>query len=88
MFLGALALEPDADFLEFNVAYTLFMLSRPEEAEAFARRVHGARRWFVDAQYVLGVALVMQDKLMAEVVEALRTAGTQHSQAREMMDLG
>ena len=84
-FLSALALEPDADFLEFNVAYTLFMLHRPTEAESFARRVPRRSPWFVEAQYVLGVALVMQDKYIPEAVEALRIAASQHGQAREVL---
>jgi tetratricopeptide (TPR) repeat protein len=84
-FLTALALEPDADFLQFNVAYTLFMLRRPSEAEVFARRVARRSPWFADAQYVLGVALVMQGKLIPEAVAALRVAGVQHTEAREML---
>ena len=84
-FLRALEIEPDADFLEFNVALTLLVLHRAAEAEQYARRVARRSPSFVDAQYVLGLALVMQDKLTPEAVEALRLAAEQHSPAREVL---
>jgi hypothetical protein len=85
-FLSALALEPDADFLEFNVAHTLIILHRPSEAESYARRVARRSPSFVDAQYLLGLALVMQDKLTPEAVGALRLAAEQRSMAREVLN--
>jgi tetratricopeptide (TPR) repeat protein len=85
-FLTALALEPTADFLEFNVAHTLVTLHRPSEAESYARRIARRSPSFVDAQYVLGLALVMQGKLTPEAIGALRLAAEQHSMAREVLN--
>jgi tetratricopeptide (TPR) repeat protein len=84
-FLRALAIEPDAEFLEFDVAHTLVMLHRPSEAESYARRVTRRSPSFVDGQYVLGLALVMQDKLTPEAVGALRLAAKQNSKARGVL---
>jgi tetratricopeptide (TPR) repeat protein len=84
-FLMALAIEPDAEFLEFDVAHTLVMLHRPSEAESYARRVTRRSPSFVDGQYVLGLALLMQDKLTPEAVEALRPAAERNSEAREVL---
>jgi tetratricopeptide (TPR) repeat protein len=84
-FLTALALEPDSDFLQFNVALTLVVLHRPAEAEAYARRALRRAPSSVDARFVLGVALVMQDNLAEETVASLRLASERHVLARDLL---
>ncbi len=80
-----MALDPDADYVQFNVAVTLVKLHRPAEAELHARRVVHRKPSFVDGHYVLGLALVMQDKLTREAVESLRPAAEWNSEAREVL---
>ena len=84
-FLTALALEPDSDFLQFNVALTLIVLHRPAEAEVYARRALRRSPSSVDARFVLGVALVMQDNLTEETVFSLRLASETHVVARDLL---
>jgi tetratricopeptide (TPR) repeat protein len=84
-FLKASELEPDSDALRFNVALTLARLDRMSEAESYARQVVRNAPWFVDGQYLLGIALVMQHKLTSEAANALRRAAGQFPDAREAL---
>jgi tetratricopeptide (TPR) repeat protein len=84
-FLTALALEPDSDFLQLNVALTLIVLHRPAEAEVYARRALRRSPSSVDARFVLGVALVMQDNLAEETIASLQLASKKHVLARDLL---
>jgi tetratricopeptide (TPR) repeat protein len=84
-FLKALELEPEADYLQFNVALILVTLHRPADAEVYARLAARHQPLFVDAYYVLGASLVMQDNLSEETVAALHLASDKYPQAHDML---
>jgi tetratricopeptide (TPR) repeat protein len=85
-FLKASKLDPDSDPLRFNVALTLARLHRMAEAEPYARQVARHAPWFMDGQYLLGIALVAQSKLTAEAAASLRRAAGTFTEARAALE--
>lgn len=84
-FLAAIALEPNSDFLQFNVTLTLIVLHRPVEGEVYARRALRRSPSSVDARFVLGVVLVMQDNFAEETIASLRLASEKYPLARDLL---
>jgi tetratricopeptide (TPR) repeat protein len=81
----ALALEPNLAVLQSNKAAALLMLSRWEEAEQAARRAVQLEPGSIDANYVLGIAMMMQGKITPEVAAHLAMAVKKHPRARAFL---
>jgi tetratricopeptide (TPR) repeat protein len=77
----ALALEHLAAVYS-NQAAALVMLIRGEEAEQAARRALQLDPGFIDADYMLGIAMMMQGKITSETAEHLAIAAKKHPRAR------
>ncbi|HSP68783.1 MAG TPA: tetratricopeptide repeat protein [Bryobacteraceae bacterium] len=81
----ALVLEPNLAVLHSNKAAALVMLSRWEEAERAARRGVQFDPSSIDANYMLGVALVMQNKITPEAAGHLSVAADKYPRARSLL---
>jgi Flp pilus assembly protein TadD len=78
----ALALEPNLAAVLSNKAATLVMLSRWEEAEQAARRALQLDPESIDANFMLGIALMKQGKIRAETATHLAIAAKKYPRAR------
>ena len=78
----ALALEPNLAGAYSNKAAAFVMLSRGEEAEHAARRALQLDPGFIDADYMLGIAMMMQGKITSETAAHLAIAAKKHPRAR------
>jgi len=77
-----LALEPNLAVLHTNKAAALAMLNRWAEAEMVARRAVQLDPRSTAAQYMVGLAMLMQDKVTPEVVEHLASAAKTYAKAK------
>jgi Flp pilus assembly protein TadD len=82
----ALALEPKFHVLHENKAAVLMMLNRLEEAEEAARKALSMAPESIDANYTLGMALIMRGKLTAEALDSLKRAATKDDRARKALE--
>jgi tetratricopeptide (TPR) repeat protein len=78
----ALALEPNLAVLHSNKAAALVMLSRWKEAEQTARRALQLDPESIDANYMLGIALMGQGKITPETAAHLAMAAKTYPRAR------
>jgi tetratricopeptide (TPR) repeat protein len=78
----ALMLEPNVPVLHSNKAAALVMLGRWEEAEQAARRALQLDPRSIDANYMLGIALMKQGKITSETAARLAVAAKKHPRAR------
>jgi tetratricopeptide (TPR) repeat protein len=78
----ALALEPNLAGVYSNEAAAFVMLSRGEEAEQAARRALQLDPGLIDADYMLGIAMMMQGKITSETAAHLAIAAKKHPRAR------
>jgi tetratricopeptide (TPR) repeat protein len=78
----ALALEPNLAAVQSNEAAALVMLGRWEEAEKAARRALQLDSKLIDADYMLGIAMMKQGKITSETAAHLGIAATKHPRAR------
>jgi tetratricopeptide (TPR) repeat protein len=83
VFDRALAIEPNWALLSGAKASALVMLSRWEEAEQAARRAVRLNPRSVESNYMLGLALLMQNKITPETARYLEVAASQYPKARE-----
>jgi tetratricopeptide (TPR) repeat protein len=81
----ALALEPNLATLHSNKAAALVMLSRWEEAEQAARRAIQLDAESIDANFMLGIAMMMQGKISAETAAHLAIGAKKHPRARAFL---
>jgi tetratricopeptide (TPR) repeat protein len=70
----ALSIEPSSDVLHSNRAAALMMLQRPAEAEQAARRALQLAPASIAAHYMLGLALLRQNRATKETAEHLKIA--------------
>ena len=80
-----LALEPNLAILHTNKAAALVMLNRWREAETAARRAVQIDSRSTAAHYMLGLAMLMQDKVTPEVAEHLASASKAYSKAKVLL---
>jgi len=78
----ALALEPNLAVLHSNRAAALVMLGRWVEAEQAARRALQLDPGSIDANYMLGIAMMKQGKITPETAAHLAIATKKHPRAR------
>ena len=78
----ALAVDPNLAVLHSYKAASLVMLSRWEEAEPTARRALQLDPESIDANYVLGIAMMMQGKITPETATHLAIAAKTYPRAR------
>jgi tetratricopeptide (TPR) repeat protein len=69
LFQDALAAEPNWALLQSNAAVVLLMLNRSAEAENAARRAVRLDAASVEANYILGIAMLMQGRTTAEAAK-------------------
>ena len=81
----ALVLEPNLAVLHSNKAAALVMLGRWEEAEQAARRAVQLDPKSIDANYMLGIAMMMQGKITSETAARLAIAVKKHPRARAFL---
>ena len=81
----ALALEPNVAAVHSNKAAALVMLSRWEEAEQAARRAVQLDPESIDANYMLGIALMKQGKITPETAARLAVAAKKNPRARAFL---
>ena len=81
----ALIREPNLAVLHSNKAAALVMLSRWEEAEQAARRALQLDPASIDANYMLGIALMKQGKITPETAARLAVAAKKHPRARAFL---
>jgi hypothetical protein len=77
----ALALEPNLALLHSNKAAALVMLSRWEEAEQVARHALQLDPESINANYMLGIAMMKQLKITPETAAHLAIAAKTHPRA-------
>jgi tetratricopeptide (TPR) repeat protein len=85
LFDGALALEPNWALIHIDRAAALVNLNRPEEAEIVARRALRLKPSSVAASYMLGCAMLMQDKVTPETAAYLSAAARKYPRARSYL---
>jgi Flp pilus assembly protein TadD len=78
----ALGLEPNIAALHSNKAAALVMLSRCEEAEQAARRALQLDPESIEANYMLGIAMMKQLKITPETAAHLAIAAKKYPRAR------
>jgi len=81
----ALELEPNLALLHSNKAAALVMLSRWEEAEQAGRRAVQLDPQSIDANYMLGIAMMMQGKVTTETAAHLALAAKKYPNARAFL---
>jgi Flp pilus assembly protein TadD len=81
----ALELEPNLAILHSDKAAALVMLSRWEEAELAARRALQIDPASIDANYMLGIAMMQQAKITPETAAHLAIAAKEHPRARAFL---
>jgi tetratricopeptide (TPR) repeat protein len=81
----ALELEPNFHVLHENKAAVLMMLNRLEEAEQAARKALSLAPESIDANYTLGMALIMRGKLTPEALDSLKRAAKKDDRARKAL---
>jgi tetratricopeptide (TPR) repeat protein len=81
----ALALEPNLAVLHTNMASALVTLNRPEEAERESRRAVQLDPASIEANYMLGIAMLMQNKITPEAAAHLAVASDKYSRARAFL---
>jgi Flp pilus assembly protein TadD len=81
-FTRAAVLEPNSSLFHSNKASALVILNRPEEAEPAARRAVQLDPESIEANYMLGVAMAMQEKITPEVAAHLAVAARKYPGAR------
>jgi tetratricopeptide (TPR) repeat protein len=81
----ALALEPKFHVLHENKAAVLMMLNRLDEAEQAAREALNLAPESIDANYTLGMALIMRGELTPEALDSLKRAATKDDRARKAL---
>jgi tetratricopeptide (TPR) repeat protein len=84
-FEQALALEPNWAVLQSNKAAVLVMLSRWEAAEQAARRAVQLDPKSIEANYMLGIAMIMQGKITPETAAHLAVAAKGFTRARAFL---
>jgi tetratricopeptide (TPR) repeat protein len=82
----AIALEPRFHVLHENKAAVLMMLNRLEEAEQAARKALSLSPESIDANYTLGMALIMRGKLTVEALDSLERAAKKDDRARKALE--
>jgi len=81
-FTRAAVLEPNSSLFHSNRASALVILNRPEEAEQAARRALQLDSGSIPAHFILGMSLVMQEKITPEVAAHLAVAASKYPRAR------
>jgi hypothetical protein len=81
----ALMLEPNVAVLHSNKAAALVMLGRWEEAEQAARFALQLDPESIDANYMLGIAMMMQGNITPETAAHLAIAAKKHPKARAFL---
>jgi tetratricopeptide (TPR) repeat protein len=84
-FTRAAVLEPNSSLFHSNKASALVILNRPQQAEQAARRAVQLDRNSIEANYMLGVALVMQEKIAPEAAAHLSIAADKYPRARALL---
>lgn len=86
LFDRALTQEPNWALIHINRAAALVKLQRPEEAELAARRALRLEPGSIPASYLLGWAMLMQEKITAETAEYLAVAAGKNALARKALE--
>jgi tetratricopeptide (TPR) repeat protein len=81
----ALLLDPQSLWATVAKAAVLMTLNRPDEAEQAARRALQLSPGLFQADYLLGAALLAQDKITPEAAEHLRIAASKLPQAQPFL---
>jgi tetratricopeptide (TPR) repeat protein len=84
-FNRALLLDPQSLWATVAKAAVLLTLNRPAEAEQVARRALQLSPGLIQAHYLVGAALVVQEKITPEAAEHLRIAAPQLPQAQPFL---
>jgi len=85
LFDNALALEPEWALIHIDRAAALLNLKRAEDAELAARLALRIELGSVAASYMLGCAMLMQEKITAETAAYLATAAGKYPLARSYL---
>jgi len=85
-FNGALSVEPKSAAAYAAKAGVLVMLNRPGEAEQIARQALILDPGSIASHYILGTALLMQNKLTSETASHLETAASRFPRARAYLE--
>ena len=73
--------------LHSNKAAALVMLNRCPEAEKAARRALQLDPELISANYMLGIAMLMQGRITSETVAHLEVAAKMYPNARKFLNL-
>lgn len=84
-FNRALLLEPQSSYATLGKAAALLTLNRSAESEQEARRALQLSPGLIEAHYLLGAALLMQEKMTPEATEHLKIAAPKLPQARAFL---
>jgi tetratricopeptide (TPR) repeat protein len=84
-FNRALLLEPQSSYATLGKTAVLLNLNRPTEAEQEARRTLQLSPGLPQAHFLLGVALLMQEKVTPEAATHLKMAAPKVPQARNYL---
>jgi predicted Zn-dependent protease len=85
LFDGALALEPNWALIHIDRAAALVNLNRPDEAEIASRRALRLEPNSAAASYMLGCAMLMQEKITPETAAYLAVAAGKYPKAQSYM---
>jgi tetratricopeptide (TPR) repeat protein len=85
-FEQALALEANLQVLYENKAGVLMMLGRLHDAEETARQALRFSPYSTDANYTLGMSLVMRGELTPEAIASLTLAAAKDPRARKALE--
>jgi Flp pilus assembly protein TadD len=85
-FEQALALETNLQVLYENEAGVLMMLGRLYDAEETARLALRFSRYSIDANYTLGMSLVMRGEVTPEAIASLKLAAAKDPRARKALE--
>jgi Flp pilus assembly protein TadD len=81
-FTRAAVLEPNSSVFHSNKASALVILNRPKEAEPAARRAVQLDPRSIEAHFMLGMSMLMQEKITPEVAAHLAIAAPKYPKAR------
>ena len=81
-----MALEPQSAGAYAGKAFVLLMLNRADEAEQEARQAFKLDSGLIAAHYMLGTALLMQEKFTPEAASHLKIAANNDPRAREFLE--